>query len=622
LQGYLLGDAVFSQVPGMLPAHVGVEETGYAYSLTHAGGVTYYFNAMGDQVASVDMFGARTDWVWEPGGGHRLASVVGETGSYTQIVWTGTGVEVVGPARRDGVVSKTVFEVSGNQLVSIIDLAQQKVVFGYQDGGLLEHVNTASGAVMEVTYQPLPGVLGSVVDRVRVTDSFTGAQLLVREWDPVGEHNTSGYPLYGGETALWGSGDGEYRYRTQFSDGVTRVISEYNSMGLMIGREIVVPSGAGDVTVQQQQFVYPGTHGGGVPAPGVVPAQYQKPSHATVVFSDDRGRTRTVTEETVFDEIGRVTQQVSADGATAVTTYDDRVPDGMVLPVGLILEQTVTGGDGLVTKTVNTPTTDHKSIAVTETFSTATGSTEFVRVNRIEYEYENVLFAGVPTTETHVSTSDETATTQHSSTLRSSTRRTLTVTGGVVREEIVSPTGETSIAEADIATGLPLTQTDSGSRVTRFEYDTVNRPTRTVFPDGTTTTVTYTGADDEGPQNTVVTEYSNGYAIKNITDPLGRIIRVADNYAVDSGRKDADGWRTRQTTLFDEHGNPVETTNIAGQKTRTTFDASGAPVLVENPDGSRVETVYDPVTGSQTQNMYTTGGTCSSHGRCLQCELK
>jgi hypothetical protein len=142
----------------------------------------------------------------------------------------------------------------------------------------------------------------------------------------VGDHNAQGYPTYTGEAVLWGSGDDQYRYRTQLSDGATSVVSEYNSLGVMRTRQIVVSSSAVDVTAQEQQFVYPGTEDDGVPDPQNLPKQYTKPTQTTVISRDDRGRTRAVSEQAVFDDTGRPTKQVTADGAVTETVYDELSP--------------------------------------------------------------------------------------------------------------------------------------------------------------------------------------------------------------------------------------------------------------------------------------------------------
>lgn len=48
----------------------------------------------------------------------------------------------------------------------------------------------------------------------------------------------------------------------------------------------------------------------------------------------------------------------------------------------------------------------------------------------------------------------------------------------------------------DPATGLTLTETDINNLVTRYEYDNYSRPTKVVYPDSTTKTITYTNSSD------------------------------------------------------------------------------------------------------------------------------
>ena len=53
---------------------------------------------------------------------------------------------------------------------------------GYTDAGLVGRVSGVSGAVTEVTWQTLPDG-SAAVDRVRVLDGTTGAELSARVWD-------------------------------------------------------------------------------------------------------------------------------------------------------------------------------------------------------------------------------------------------------------------------------------------------------------------------------------------------------------------------------------------------------------------------------------------------------
>jgi YD repeat-containing protein len=469
LDRYVLGDLVFAQEPGVLEARDGISDVEYAYSLEYTGGMKDYFNAAGDIVARIDVFGYRTDWVWDANASHRLVSVVDAGGSRATVVWTDAGVEVIAPKRSDGVQAKTVLEVSGSRLVSITDPVGDRVEFGYQDDGLIERVRSGSGAVTTVSYQVLPDAR-KAVDRVLVIDEATGTELSVREWDIIGERTASGWPTYPGQGVLWASGDGEFRYQTQLSDGSTDVVSEYNSQGLMINRTMVVSSPSGDISVQQQRLEFPGTQGGGVPDPQLLPKQYAKPVKTTVVFGDDRGRDREVSEQTSFDEAGRLTEQVSADGSVTQTVYDTEVPSGMVLPVGVVLEQITTGADGVVSKTVNTPTPDRKTVAATETFVgpsvdalVSQSRTEMVVQPDGFVSEEKVIATG------EVSEGPKTVVTRFDRKIEDATVTVSeTNAAGTPAESTVSTV-------VDKTTGLPLSTTDSTMRVATTTYDVAGR---------------------------------------------------------------------------------------------------------------------------------------------------
>jgi YD repeat-containing protein len=74
LDRYTLEDVVFTQESGVLPERLGVGAVSFAFSLAGTGGLTDYFNAAGDVVARVDVFGTRVDWLWDSS--HRLVGVV------------------------------------------------------------------------------------------------------------------------------------------------------------------------------------------------------------------------------------------------------------------------------------------------------------------------------------------------------------------------------------------------------------------------------------------------------------------------------------------------------------------------------------------------------------------
>jgi YD repeat-containing protein len=588
LDRYVLGDLVFTQELGVLEARDGIGEVEYAYSLEYAGGVKDYFNAAGDIVARVDVFGYRTDWVWDAGASHRLVGVVDAGGSRVTVVWTGAGVEVVAPPRSDGVQARTVLEVMGSRLVSVTDPTGERVEFGYEDDGLIDRVRSGAGAVTTVSYQVLPDT-SKAVDRVRVIDEATGTELSVREWDVVGERTASGWPTYPGAGALWASGDGQFRYRTQLSDGVTRVVSEYNSQGLMVGRDMVVTTGVGDVVVQEQEFVFPGTQTGGVPDPQLLPKQYAKPVSTVVVFRDSRGRAREVSEQTVFDEVGRVTKQVSADGQVTETVYDTEVPSGMLLPVGVVLEETVTGADGVVSQTVNTLTSDRKTIAATETFVGASvdalvsqSRTEMVvQPDGFVFE-ERVIATG------EVSEGPTTVVTRFD---RKVEGATVTVSESTA---VGTPAQSTTSTVVDKATGLPLSTIDPVGRVATTRYDTAGRVVTEKDAAGLITVTGY------GDRVTRVTD-PRGVTRSEYVDVLGQVVKITDN--IHGGVPQPGFERVVETRTYEQNSSKVTATDVRGLETVTVSDVFGRVREVVTPNGVRQVTEHDDVANTVSTGL-------------------
>jgi YD repeat-containing protein len=422
--------------------------------------------------------------VWDAGGTHRLVGVVDGAANRVEMVWTDTGVEVLSPARSDGVVAKTVLKVGGGRFISVTNSAEDTITFAYNTdeyAGLLEDVRTKSGAVTHVSYQRLTDT-SVAVDQVKVLDSITGRELSSREWDVIGEHTPSGWPTYPNHNTLWQSGDDQYRYQTQLSDGATRVALEYNSLGLMVDRQVTVSTPAGDTTVQQQQFTYLGTEDGGVPDPQTLPKQYAKPTQTTVVSRDDKGHTRAVTEKMAFDDAGRVTKHVAVDGAVTKTVYDEQVPHGMVLPVGLMVEQTTTGTDDTIAKTVNTLTPDRKTIQTTQTL-TGTSVDTLASTSRTEFMSEPDGFVSeerVSATGDGLAEGPETVVTQYARAVNEGAG-TLTLSQTTAAETPAASTVSTTI---DKTTGLALHTIDPVGRITSTTYDTAGRVATETGPTG------------------------------------------------------------------------------------------------------------------------------------------
>jgi YD repeat-containing protein len=503
------------------------------------------------------------------------------------MLWTEAGVEVVASQRSDGIVARTMLHVSGGRLVGVTNPVGENIQFEYEDAGLLVRVASESGAMTEVSYQKLADARVAV-DQVRVVDSRTRAVLSVREWDVVGDHTASGWPMYANQGALWGSGDDEFTYQTQLSDGVTRVVSEYNSQGLMTARRMVVFSGAGDATVQEQYFVFPGTENGGVADPQLLPKHYQRPIMTRAVFRNDRGGTREVSQSMLFDDTGRVTKQVSADGQITETVYDTEVSSGMRLAVGVVLEQTITGVDGSVTKIVNTPTVDRKAIAVTETF---TGQSRDALTSTGRRE-STVQPNGFVSEERFVATGDSGAPPEMVVLRFTRTVHEDAGTVSVTQTDAAGTSAEsTTTVVVDKVTGLPFSTTDPAGRVTTWTYDTAGRVLTETDPAGLQTLTEY------GNNVTQVTN-PTGVIVSEYVDVLGQVVKVTDNIA-DTGAHGAApvaGFeRTIETRKYEENSSKVTITDARGLETVTVTDVFGRPVEVTAPNGSRQLSVYDDV---------------------------
>jgi RHS repeat-associated protein len=592
LHGYLLGDVVFSQVGGVLPGRAdgAVGEQSYAFSLVELGGVVSYFSASGDVVARVSGTD-RVDWVWDPGEAHRLVGVVSADGVRTALGWGEPGVvEVVSAKRSDGVVMRWRVQVSGGRVVRVTDPVGGEVRVSYQGQGLVSGIVGVSGAVTEVSYQSLPGG-GVALDRVRVVDADSGSELSSRSWEPAIGF-ASGWPVYRGESDVFESGDDGFRYVTAVGDGASRVVSEYNSLHLLVDRRMEVTTPSGPMVAREQQFGYPGAEGGGVPDPAALPEQYARPTEVAVVHRDAIGRERRVVEGFEFDRFGRLVERVGADGAVTTTVYDEVVPDGAVLPVGLAVRERVVAVDGSVSETVRTLTDDRRFV-VAEEVSAGSGEV-LTRVGRVERvvradgfvtEERRIPGEGTPGTDVVRAVRDE--------------RTDLTAGTVTVTETVAAGTAAAASSSrvVDLVLGEPVAVTDPVGNTTGYAYDGIGRVTEVVDPSGLVTTTGY------GPGAVTVTR-PDGVAVTEHVDPLGRLVRVTDNLR--DGVPVAGHVRAVASRAYPDPGTVV-LTDAWGAETVARQDVLGRVVETVAPTGVREITEYDDVAGTVTSGLSPTG---------------
>jgi YD repeat-containing protein len=260
----------------------------------------------------------------------------------------------------------------------------QQTQLSYSSAGLLDTVESPTGARTVVDYDtPLPddepGLV--VVKSVRVTDANDSDVLARRDFtidpqDNPQHHNYTGYPDFdtGSGDGLFDSGNTDYRYSTELSDGTSTVRSTYNSLHLLTSREVFAPQrGEGSrAQAQLQEFTYPLSNASSW-SPDNLPANYSKPTATKLTYGDPIfGSTRSVQTSSDYDDHGQLVSSTKPDGTVTTTKFDyDHY--------GLPKTQTVTGTDGTTSITTNDLTADGKAIATTTTAVGASGQTPTAR---------------------------------------------------------------------------------------------------------------------------------------------------------------------------------------------------------------------------------------------------
>jgi RHS repeat-associated protein len=602
LRDYVRDDLRFRVTSGVLPGRADgvVGERAYGFVLEELGGSTAYFAEDGSPIARVNA-GGRLDWEFDAAG--RLARTVDADGVVSVWDWAdpagvrvttgvGTGAELV-----------YVVDVSRGFVSQVTDPVGGVTRFTF-DRNLLTQVSGVSGAVTEVSWQTLPDGTPAV-DRVRVVDASTGVELSAREWDAV-SGTASGYPAYRSEGELFSSGDPGYRYSTVVSDGHTRVISEYNSLHLLINRHLEVDTPTGPVVVQEQALTYPDTADGGVPPHWDLPEQYALPTDTAVLFDAAASSGgRTVQAGFVFDTFGRETQRTDPDGTTTSTVYDSVVPAGKSLPVGLPLLVTRTAPDGLISQTRYELNDARTAAVVQETFTGSTSATDpntgevvWSRTGRVERDVAADGFVtaervfgqggtGTPVTTTFDRVVD------HAVGTVTGTQTTAVGTGA---EQTVS--GTTSLV-----TDQTLTRTDPVGNTTVAGYDVAGRQTTLTDPSGRTVSTRYRTVQVNGVNQTITTT-PDGVEVTETRDVLGRVVQVSDNIL--DGAPAVGHVRVVETRAYPAPG-VTEVTDAYGNTTSTRQDVLGREVETTAPNGLTKITEYDDTANTVTSGLTATG---------------
>jgi RHS repeat-associated protein len=137
---------------------------------------------------------------------------------------------------------------------------------------------------------------------------------------------------------------------------------------------------------------------------------------------------------------------------------------------------------------------------------------------------------------------------------------------------------------------LPVTFTSATQNVTQRQYDLLGRPILEVYPDGNTSSITYTDAS----LYRKVTD-PNGHSRESYSDFVGHILKVAERWS---------GGSNVTTYVYDEVGNLVTVTNPYTKSTVHTYD-----------DLNRLTKTYFPDSLDEQYTYFDAGSLASKKGR-------
>ncbi len=619
LAQYPLQDLKFTKDPNPSLCNPESSAPAPAWTLTYLGGTTDQFDACGNLIEQTDRFGNSIGLTWSQSG--QLWHLMSVTDSYGQVYkfdWSvSSQIKITSPPTAAKIAATVTLHVSNGLLDTVTDALGQQTSFRYvQAPGqsttvrLLHTVVSPTGETTGITYRDVsyqqPNLDVIVVDDVTTTDA-SGHEVQapvtfnINPTGNPGRHNYLGWPSHvkTGTDGLFASGDFGYQYVTSVSNGTSEMVSTYNSLHLLVTRQVRTGAeGTSLSLVQTQSYAYPK-----VTSVTDLPPNYGKPASVTTVYGDPHsGATRTVTTGSTYNNEGQQLTYTDAAGNTTTTTYDPKF--------GLPLTQTVTGHDGTASVTTNTLSTDGKSVDQT---TTAVGTYKTVDDKAVvtasartvvTYAYNPV---GQVTGETEAwdpaakpkgpsGGPDQIADTQTISVNKDAHTQTDVATTAAGTPQAASATTVT-----DLVTGQVLSNTNADGQVTSYTYDALGRQLTKTAPGGLLTKTDYTS-----PTVTTVTAPS-GLITQTTTDVLGRTLTVTDNV---SGQKLGSNpkARTVQTNQYSPDGSQLTTVTPDGT-TATAFDALGRVVSIVHPGGITQTDKYNDVANTQTVSLLASGST-------------
>jgi len=302
--------------------------------------------------------------------------------------------------------------------------------------------------------------------------------------------------------------------------------------------------------------------------------------NVTVYEYDDNGnvisKTDTLGNRTGYTYDARSNKLSETDALGNTTTYTYDAHDNMLSRINPLGNTT-------------TCTYDAKNNKLSET--DALGNTETYTYDAKSNKLSETDPLGNVTTYTYDAAGNQTSKTDA---LGNTTTYTYDAAGR--NTSVTDALGNTTTYEYD-ANGNQIRMTDANGNVTLYEYDANNLRTRTIFPDGTSISVTYDAlgnkiAETDQAGNTTQFEY----------DALGRFIKVTDalgnltTYTYDEmsnllTQTDANGNITSYE--YDSLGRRLKRILPLGMEERKTYDQTGRVISQTDFNGETITFEYD-----------------------------
>ncbi|WP_158717985.1 RHS repeat domain-containing protein [Streptomyces sp. NRRL F-2664] len=620
----------FEHVPGsVLAPREGVAERAYEWRLTDlTDGSLQYFDGQGNAVAFSDRHGNRIDFEFVAAGEKewQLAKVIDAYGASIDLTYeTGeSGQERVifqAPERvGDRHRLRTVLDLTDGQVRKITatdggetNISYERPLSGH--GAVVSRVVTPLGGVTEISYEELQGspVPALTASRVRVLDS---------NGDLAAPEQRFKASLDGGRNYMGAGGDfaGEndvfdqrtgYTYSTEVasldSEGnpERRIVSEYNSLHLMISQQVFT-SALGDQEAGKLQNSYSWQQSAGSPLPPgrgePLPGDWARPIRTTNAAYNSAGNSREVITAATYDSLGRVVRRVDEEGAVTEFLYDSDPKS-----TGLILAQKSTGKDGKVLQeTVNILSGDRRTISRSVLKKADDSGGDLKEYQETSFKYDE---HGQVAEEKLAWGSDVPAEARRGpgSVV---TRYSRTVNGGELSETTTTGVGtaaeSATVRKIDLASGNEIAVVDADQFQTTTEYDTLGRPTRRWTNRGTSaeqlTETEYVSANETKVRT------PDGRVTVTVVDALGRKTRTTDN--VQEGRVLPSGQQVRTLESVDYRqwrDREVKVTDALGRSTITRTDLQGRETQKTLPSGITGFNQYDDVENSTIKDTAPAG---------------